>query len=109
MPSMVALAKPIADEQHRRCLVEELLGGFATLNALIKGEAYAVGEQLSFADCALARVLFAAKVTGDGWSLISLRARPAFVATLNGSEQDEHVSRVLAEMDAGLRQLVHGP
>ena len=57
MPPMVALAKPIADEQHRRCLVEELLSGFATLNALIKGEAYAVGEQHSFADCALAPVL----------------------------------------------------
>src|SRR5688572_18704783 len=65
MPPMVALARPEISGDRRRYLIRELLEGFATLDAFLEGGTYAVADQLSLADCALAPVLFAARVTGE--------------------------------------------
>jgi glutathione S-transferase len=105
MPPMVALARPDVDEQRRRRLVEELLEGFATLDALLEGGTYAVADQLSLADCALAPALFAARVTGERLALDVIETCSQVRRYAEYLQHDQHVGRVLAEMDVGLQQL----
>lgn len=104
MPSMVELARPHQEPDASR-LVEQLVDGLAILDGLLEGGSYAVGEQLMIADCALAPVVFAAKVTGErlGLDLISGVGQVAsYAATMR---QDEHVDRVLGEMEEALQRL----
>ena len=112
MPPMVRLAQPGHDERQRGRLVEDLLDGLVSLDALLDGGAYAVGRELSLADCALAPALFATEVTGARLGIDLLDSLPHVRRYAAELQQDEHVARVLAEMDAGLRQLTrpaHGP
>lgn len=104
MPPMVALARPRQKQETPR-LVEQLVEGLSILDRLLGDGTYAVGEQLTVADCALAPALFAAEVTGArlGLDLIASAAQAAsYAATVR---QDEHVDRVLSEMAEGLRRL----
>src|SRR5687767_656447 len=64
MPPMVRLAQPDCEERQREQLVDDLLDGLTALDALLDSGRYAVGTELTFADCALGPVLFAVSVTG---------------------------------------------
>ena len=105
MPPMVALSQAQQERENRR-LVEQLIDGLTILDDLIDGGAYAVGEALSFADCALAPALFAARVTGDRLGIDLIEAAPRVAAYAAAIGQDEHIARVLTEMEDGLRRLV---
>lgn len=109
MPPMVALAQPQEQPEMAR-LVEQLVEGLTVLDGLLDalpdGDAYAVGGQLTMADCALAPVLFAAAVTGERLGFDLIQAAPRVAAYWGSVGEDEHVGRVLAEMEDGLRLLV---
>lgn len=105
MPPMVALAEPRPERDVSR-LIEPLIEGLSILDDLLDGGPRAVGDRLTIADCALAPALFAAKITGDrlGLDLIAAAGQVArYAATVR---QDQHVDRVIGEMEDGLRVLV---
>lgn len=104
MPPMVALAGQ-PDELKARHLVEELLDALTVLDRLLEGARYAVGEALTIADCALAPVLFAARVTGARLGLDLTAGLPAVAAYAVAVAGDPHAAAVLAEMEAGLARL----
>lgn len=108
MPPMVSLAQP-RDARQQRCEVQALLDGLSLLEPLLEGGPYAVEGQLSFADCALAPALFAAKVTGERLGLDLLESSPGIGRYADRIGEDEHVGRVLAEMEDGLRRLTRSP
>jgi glutathione S-transferase len=108
MPPMVALAGSIEDGRQRRRSVDELLNGFSILDALLDDGMYAVGDELSIADCALAPALFAARVTGERLQLDVIERWPQVRRYAESVEQDRNVARVLAEMEVGLQQLTGG-
>ena len=105
MPSMVALARAeaTADERNRR--VEELFDGLAAVEALMEDNIYAADQDLSLADCALAPALFAARVTGERLQLDLLGSYPRVGCYAEVIPHNEHVGRVLVEMEDGLRRL----
>lgn len=105
MPSMVVLAQPRTDAAGARRAVEELLGGVAMLGDLLKGPRYALGDELTIADCALAPALFAIGVTTQrlGMDLIDPASTIQAYARFVG--RDPHVKRVIDEMEQGLRHL----
>lgn len=105
MPPMVALANQ-PDPQAARRLVEDLIDALTVLDGLLDGGGYAVGQALSFADCALAPVLFAARVTGERLGVDLAVGLPAVTAYAASVGEDPHVAAVLAEMEDGLRRLV---
>lgn len=105
MPPMVGLAgRP--DEREARRLVEDLIGSLSVLDRLLNGGGYAVGEALIIADCALAPVLFAARVTGGRLGLDLAVGLPAVAGYSAAVADDPAVSRVLAEMEEGLSRLI---
>ncbi|AYV46201.1 hypothetical protein CFHF_15900 [Caulobacter flavus] len=105
MPPMVALAAP-QDPRETRRLVEQLADALAMLDDLLEDEGpYAVGGALSHADCALAPVLLAARVTGGRQDLDLIEALPRVSAYARSGSEDEHVAAVLAEMEDGMRRL----
>lgn len=105
MPPMVELAKPQSDGETRR-LVERLLDGLTVVDGLLDGGgSYALGDQLTIADCALAPALFAARVTGDRLGLDLISGLPDVYACWTAAARNDHVARVLAEMEDGLRRL----
>jgi glutathione S-transferase len=108
MPPMASLARPRTDQRQTAGLAEELMESFTTLDKLLDGQTYAVGNQLSLADCALAPVFFAAKITGGRLGTDLIEAAPRVAQYADFLRHDEHVARVLAEMDHGLRQLTQG-
>ena len=107
MPAMVALAECAGDEQHRRPAVEELLEGLAVVETLMEKGDYAAGNCLSIADCALAPAIFAARVTGDRLDVDLVAGSPRVRSYAERAQQDEHIGRVLFEMEEGMRQLTH--
>jgi glutathione S-transferase len=106
MPPMVALAEPRTDPARSRRAVEELLDGVTMLEGLLRGERYALGDRLTIADCALAPALFAIRVTADRLGMDLVEPASIIDAYARSSQADPHVARVIAEMEAGLRQLV---
>lgn len=108
MPPMVGLARPATPPQQRQH-VEALLDGLRFVEPLLDGGAYAVGSELSFADCALAPALFAARVTGERLGLDLLEGSPRIRRYGGRVGEDEHVARVLEEMEDGLRRLTRSP
>lgn len=106
MPPMVALADPRNDAAASGRAVDALVDGVTTLDGLLHRAPYAVGDQLSFADCALAPALFAARVTEQRLGTELIEPAPAVAAYAQRVRQDEHVGRVLGEMEDGLRLLV---
>ena len=105
MPPMIRLAEPDCDDRQRERLVTELLDGLTVLDALLEGDRYAAGRELTVADCALAPVLFAVGITGARLRSDLLERVPRVRGYAEAVRQDEHVARVLAEMEAGLRHL----
>lgn len=105
MPPMVALGAPL-DEREARRRVEDLLDALAVLDRLLPGGPYAVGDRLTFADCALAPALFAARVTGERLCLDLAVGLPAVTAYAAAVREDPHVARVVAEMEEGLARLI---
>lgn len=106
MPPMVLLAQPRNDEGVARRAVEELLSGVAMLDGLLDGAGYAVGDQLTIADCALAPALFALGVTAERLGMDLIEPGSAVDAYARLSRRDPHVGRVIEEMEQGLRLLV---
>lgn len=106
MPPMVALAGP--EGARDRGPVEQLADGLEILDRLLSGGPYAVGDALTMADCALAPALFAARVTCERLDLDLIAAAPRVAAYAAQVRQDEHIGRVLAEMEDGLRRLASG-
>ncbi|WP_172448430.1 glutathione S-transferase family protein [Caulobacter mirabilis] len=105
MPPMIALAAQ-PDEPETRRLVGRLVDGLAILDGLIDGGPYAVGDRLSFADCALAPALFAARVTGERLGIDLLDSTPNVADYAAAVAEDASVVHVLAEMEDGLSRLV---
>ncbi|RYG05107.1 MAG: glutathione S-transferase family protein [Caulobacteraceae bacterium] len=105
MPPMIALAAG-PDEQETRRLMGRLDEALTILDDLVDGGPYAVGEALSLGDCALAPVLFAARVTGQRLGFDLLTSTPNVARYAATIADDEHVARVLAEMEDGLSRLV---
>jgi glutathione S-transferase len=108
MPPMVALAEPHIGSAESRAAMNALLDGIVVLNGLVPATQYAVGKQLSLGDCALAPALFAARVTGERFGVDPIEAAPAIAAYAGFVRRDEHVARVLDEMEDGLRSLERG-
>lgn len=106
MPAMVVLAQPRTDAASARRTVEELLGGVALLEELLKGPQYAICDHLTIADCALAPALFAIRVTAQRLGMDLIEPASAIDTYARRSRQDPHVDRVIEEMEQGLRQLV---
>lgn len=106
MPPMVALAQPRTDAASARRAVEDLLNGVERLDGLMTGPRYALCDRLTIADCALAPALFALRVTAQrlGMDLVEPHSPLDVYARL--SRQDLHVSRVIEEMELGLRDLM---
>lgn len=104
MPPMVALAQP-QDQRETRRLTAQLVDALTILDRLLPGGAYAVGGALTMADCALAPVLFAAKVTAERLGVDLIAAAPGVAEYDRLVREDEHVARVLSEMEDGLRLL----
>ena len=105
MPPMIALAAG-PDEQETRRLMGRLDEALTILDDLVDGGPYAVGEALSLGDCALAPVLFAAKVTGQRLGFDLLTSTPNVARYAATIADDEHVARVLVEMEDGLSRLL---
>ncbi|PXA85788.1 hypothetical protein DMC25_04210 [Caulobacter sp. D4A] len=106
MPSMVALAKPRTDAASARRAVEELLNGVAMLEDLLPGPAYALCDRLTIADCALAPALFAIGVTAERLGMDLIAPASITEAYAQFLRRDQHVERVIDEMQEGLRHLV---
>lgn len=105
MPPMVALARQQGEAETRR-LLEDLIDALSVLERLLERGRYAVGDELTIADCALAPVLFAARVTGDRLGLDLADGLPAVTSYAASIADDDHVAAVLAEMEEGLARLV---
>jgi glutathione S-transferase len=105
MPPMVALAGQ-ADEQEARRRVEDLLDALNVVDRMLEDGPYAVGGMLTIADCALAPVLFASRVTGERLGIDLAAGLPALTTYAAALQDDQHIAPVLAEMEEGLRRLV---
>lgn len=105
MPPMVALAAQ-PDPATTRKLMDQLTDGLGVLDGLIEGSRHAVGDALSFADCALAPALFAARVTGQRLNYDLTSACTAVRIYQDAVVEDEAVAQVLGEMEEGLRLLM---
>lgn len=108
MPPMAALAEPQGPEGQGRRHMEALLDGLTILDGLLDDGPSAVGEALTFADCALAPALFAAKVTGERAALPLLDSVPCVTAYVRRVREDACVDRVIGEMEAGMGELMGG-
>jgi glutathione S-transferase len=86
-------------------LVEQLVDGLSILDRLLDGGAYAVGGELTVADCALAPALFAARVTGERLALDLIAGTDQVATYATTVRRNQHVARVLGEMEEGLRLL----
>lgn len=87
----------------------ELHEAMGWLDSYLDGSPYAVGQQLSLADCALAPVLFFFEQIGPMFgNATPLKAYPDTQAYFVGIQKDPHVGRVLAEVDATLRKMMAG-
>jgi glutathione S-transferase len=107
-PPMAVLAAPRTPEGEGRRQMEALLDALGILDGLLEEGPYAVGEGLSFADCALAPVLFAARVTEERAGLSMMDAMPRIAAYARRVRADPHVDRVIGEMEEGLRAIESG-
>jgi glutathione S-transferase len=77
--------------------------GLAHLNLFMTDDAYAVGDTITTADCALAPLLFFQGVFGQVFEKGDLLARHGKVAAYwRGVQKDPAVHRVLTEMKEGL-------
>lgn len=105
MPPMVALARE-SDADRARERVAELVSSLDILERLLpNGQRYAAGDALTFADCALAPVLFAVSVTGERLQLKFLEGRASLQHYERRVKEDKWVGKVIREMDDGLRAL----
>jgi glutathione S-transferase len=86
--------------------VEELLTGVAMLEGVVQGPRYALGHQLTIADCALAPALFAVGVTAERLGMDLIEPASPLDDYAHLSRQDPSVGRVIDEMEQGLRHLV---
>lgn len=88
----------------------ELLEAMGWLEKYLDGAVcYAVGAQLSLADCALAPVLFFFDQIGPMFGRVTpLKKYPNTQAYYTGIRKDPHVGRVLAEVDAAVRKMMAG-
>lgn len=105
MPPVVALADPRTDSPGARRAVEDLLNGLQMIDGLLEGPRYALGDQLTLADCALAPALFAVAVTADRLGLDLLEPGSPLDTYGQLSREDPHIDRVIGEMEEGLRRL----
>jgi len=108
MPPMTALAARPEGHEARR-LVEQLVDGLTVLDRLLDGGTYAVGDALTFADCALVPALFAAQVTGERLDIGLIEGVPTVAAYADAVRHDRDVTRVLGEMEDGLTRLAASP
>lgn len=87
----------------------ELHEAMGWLDKYLDGSSYAVGNQLSLADCTLAPVLFFFDQIGPMFGNVTpLKKYPNTQAYFIGVQKDPHVARVLAEVDAALRKMMAG-
>ncbi|PLR24403.1 hypothetical protein SGCZBJ_14125 [Caulobacter zeae] len=105
MPPMVALAAPQSPTENRR-LLEQLTDALSMLDDLLEDGPYAVGGSLSHADCAIAPVLLAARITGSRLGIDVIEALPRVEAYTRAMIRDEHILEALLEMQEGIRRLV---
>lgn len=105
MPPMVALATPHDPAENRR-LFEQLADALAVLGDLLEDGPYAVGGSLSHADCAIAPVLLAARITGRRLGIDPIEAAPRVEAYARATIRDEHILEAILEMQEGIRRLV---
>lgn len=105
MPPVVTLADPRTDSAGARRAIEDVLNGLQMVDSLLEGPRYALGDQLTLADCALAPALFAVAVTADRLGLDLLEPDTSLDIYARRSREDPHIDRVIAEMEEGLRRL----
>ena len=105
MPPVVALADPRTDSLGARRAVEDLLNALQMIDGLLERPRYALGDQLTLADCALAPALFAVAVTADRLGLDLLEPGSTLDTYAQLSREDPHIDRVIGEMEEGLRRL----
>lgn len=105
MPPMIALAQECSVEAARRHAAD-LLSGLDVLEQLLpEDRGYSVPDSLTLADCALAPVLFAARVTGGRLGLDLLEGRHGVQQYEARLKEDPSVAGVIGEMEAGLREM----
>ena len=106
MPPIVSLANVDIDIEQRRFLVEAVSDATDAIDQLLGSGAFAVGENLSLADCALAPALFARQVTMERLGLSGIDNKNVRLARYTSAVgQHGAVKRVLLEMREGLSAL----
>lgn len=104
-PPLAALADPRTDGAGARRAVEDALNSVMMIDRLLTGPRYALCDELSIADCALAPALFAVGMTGERIGLDLLEPGSTLHAYARMSRQDPHIGRVIDEMEEGMRLL----
>lgn len=111
MEPMTKLFSQINPKGRDQTLVErelaELNKGIKALAYYIDGSPYAIGGKLSFADCTLAPMLFFYEQIGPMFGYAdSFKEVPLLGAYYRGLKENEHVARVVVELDAALRKVM---
>jgi len=111
MEPMTKLFSQINPKGRDQTLVErelaELNKGIKALAYYIDGSPYAIGGKLSFADCTLAPMLFFYEQIGPMFGYAdSFKEVPLLGVYYRGLKENEHVARVVVELDAALRKVM---
>jgi glutathione S-transferase len=105
MVPIVSLANPSSTEEQRSSNVQAVVEILHVVDDLVGTSLYAAGNDLTFADCALAPALFAAGVTAGRHGFSVWAGNPNLTRYAAMIEDDKDVRRVLIEMAEGLRRL----
>jgi len=90
-------------------LLDELCKGLTWLDFYLDGSAYAVGDRLTLADCALMPILFFVEEVSPMWGRKDLLDDVAKVAAYyEATQADPAVARVHQELSEALRRMQNG-
>jgi glutathione S-transferase len=113
MEPMTKLFGQISPKGRDQMLVDrelaELAKGMSWLEHYVDGSAYAVGDRLTLADCALAPILFFySEISPMFGTAGPFKLVPNVGAYYNALKADPHVARVMDELDKALRKVMAG-
>lgn len=110
MTPMGHLFGQINPQARDECVCDQFCGdlekGLGWLDAYLDGSAYAVGDTLTLADCALVPVLFFAERISPMFGYEDILARaPNIKAYYQAMQKDPIAARVIGELDSALNQM----
>ncbi|MCE9648681.1 MAG: glutathione S-transferase family protein [Parvibaculum sp.] len=111
MEPMTKLFNQINPKGRDQALVDRELGelakGIKALAFYLDGSPYAIGGQMTLADCTLAPMLFFYEQIGPMFGAADpFMDVPMLGAYYRGLKNDPHVTRVIVELDAALRKVM---